>query len=188
MIKMEFGSKICIFGNAGTGKSTLSWQLSQLLQLPVYHLDRYFWSPNWIERSDEEFFASVETIQAQNEWIMDGNYLRFLFQERLHACDTVIFLDFSRVFCLYRIIKRYYRNKNKPRKDLCTGCFDKLDWGFIKWVWGFKTRVRPDLLEELNALRSQGKRIFIFRKKSELIAFMKREFNVSLAKSHGRAD
>ena len=41
--------KIAIIGCAGSGKTTLAFLL-QKLNLPIYHLDQYYWKPNW-ERS-----------------------------------------------------------------------------------------------------------------------------------------
>ena len=39
--------KIAIIGNAGSGKSTLGFELHKKLDLPLYHLDQYYWKPNW---------------------------------------------------------------------------------------------------------------------------------------------
>lgn len=35
--------KICIFGRPGSGKSTFALQLHKKLNLPLYHLDKYFY-------------------------------------------------------------------------------------------------------------------------------------------------
>ena len=40
--------RILILGSPGTGKSTLSRELSHILQLPVYHLDQLFFEANWV--------------------------------------------------------------------------------------------------------------------------------------------
>lgn len=47
--------KVMVVGSSGSGKSTFSRQLSKILKVPVYHLDMYFWKPNWqMMRYDEQ--------------------------------------------------------------------------------------------------------------------------------------
>ena len=53
---MEFNYKrILIIGCGGAGKSTLARQLGKKLNLPVVHLDKIWWLPNWQNRTKEEF-------------------------------------------------------------------------------------------------------------------------------------
>lgn len=49
--------KIMIFGRPGGGKSTSANQLSKELGLPIYHLDKYFYVENWVERNYQEFLV-----------------------------------------------------------------------------------------------------------------------------------
>ncbi|WP_306795338.1 AAA family ATPase [Cohnella sp. GbtcB17] len=98
-------NRILIIGSAGSGKSTLSQRISEELKLPVIHLDKYYWKPNWVPTPNEEWDNFVIEATNQEQWIMDGNYTRTL-DLRLKRADTVIFLDLSRWLCLYRIIKR----------------------------------------------------------------------------------
>ncbi|WP_206064485.1 hypothetical protein [Neptunomonas sp. XY-337] len=41
--------KVMVVGSGGSGKSTLSVWLADELRLPVYHLDRLYWKPNWVK-------------------------------------------------------------------------------------------------------------------------------------------
>ena len=41
-------NRIVVIGSAGSGKSTLSQKLGQIYSLPVVHLDKYYWKPNWV--------------------------------------------------------------------------------------------------------------------------------------------
>lgn len=40
--------KILVLGCPGSGKSTLSRRLGPLLDIPVVHMDRLFWTPGWV--------------------------------------------------------------------------------------------------------------------------------------------
>jgi len=42
-------NKIAVIGSGGSGKSTFSRKLGNILNLPVYHLDTVYWNPGWIE-------------------------------------------------------------------------------------------------------------------------------------------
>ena len=44
-------NRVIIVGNSGSGKSTLAREMGERLGLPVVHLDKLFWLPNWIESS-----------------------------------------------------------------------------------------------------------------------------------------
>lgn len=51
--------KILIIGCGGCGKSTLAKQMGKLFDIPVVHLDKLYWLPNWVERNFDEFDALV---------------------------------------------------------------------------------------------------------------------------------
>ena len=59
--------RILIMGCAGCGKSTLAKELGQILILPVYHLDVYYWQPGWVETEKEIFIAKQEEILKEYE-------------------------------------------------------------------------------------------------------------------------
>jgi hypothetical protein len=71
--------RIVIHGNSGTGKTTLSDRLGQVLNLPVIHLDEIHWRPNWTEAPEEEMVEELRAIidkgvASNTGWIVDGNY------------------------------------------------------------------------------------------------------------------
>ncbi|MGL4882562.1 MAG: hypothetical protein ACRC8K_16095 [Waterburya sp.] len=46
--------RIAIIGCCGAGKSTLAKSLGEKLNLPVIHLDTYYWQPGWQETEQNE--------------------------------------------------------------------------------------------------------------------------------------
>ncbi|KAG8832654.1 hypothetical protein FRC17_000921 [Serendipita sp. 399] len=71
--------RVVVRGNSGTGKTTLSDSLGQILGVPVHHLDEIHWRPNWVQASGEEMKAELtkqlEHAEAtRTGWVVDGNY------------------------------------------------------------------------------------------------------------------
>lgn len=140
--------RIIIVGSGGAGKSTLARQLGELLGIPVTHLDTIFWQPNWQPISREALIAAQEHIVAQPCWIVDGNYSATL-DLRLHAADTVIFLDMPRWLCLWRIGWRRVQYHGRSRPDMRAGCNEQLSWEFVRFVWDYPQSRRPAILARL---------------------------------------
>ena len=157
---------VLIIGSSSSGKSTLSRRLSEITDIPAYHLDKLYWKLEWTPLSEDEFDNSLDEILHKDKWIIDGNYSRTL-DLRLKYADTIIYLNMPRILCIYRIIKRRFMYRGKTRLDMGEGCLEKLDFKFIKWVWSFNKNKRPKLLKKLNEL-SHEKNVLIFNSSSEL--------------------
>jgi len=110
--------RILILGAPGSGKSFLTRELAQKLSLPAYHLDYFFYKPNWQEVGQEKFAQKQREIIIKEHWIIDGNSVRML-HERLKRADAVIFLDVPLMRRLIRIVKRDIFTKNI---HMPTGC------------------------------------------------------------------
>ena len=127
--------KIVIIGYSGSGKSTLAKTLGNYYNIPVLHLDSVHFKPGWIERDDLESNEIVKEFMSKNQsWIIDGNY-KNIAVERFESSDQLIFLNYNRFTCLIGVIKRYFQNKGKTRKDMAEGCNEKLDLTFLWWVF-----------------------------------------------------
>lgn len=162
--------KIMIVGSAGSGKSTLARRLGRMLDIEVIHLDAHYWKPGWIEPSEAEWLRRVERLTRRDAWIMDGNYTKTI-DIRLAAADTVIFLDFPRLLCLWRVIKRWWRNRGRSRPDLPPGCPEKIDLPFLRWIWQFPRIRRPLIQEKLKHAR--GKRIIVLNGPREVSRYLR---------------
>lgn len=163
--------KIMIIGCGGAGKSTLAKRLGEKLNLHVYHLDSMFWKPEWVPTEREEWKRLQFEILEKDEWIIDGNYGSTL-DIRIEKADTIIFLDYSTVTCLYGVIKRRIIHHRKTRPDMGEGCPEKLDWEFLKWVAEYKRKKSPIIVNKLNQLEQQ-KSIIHLRTRRETEDFVK---------------
>ena len=136
--------RLIILGNAGSGKSTLARRIGAQLNLPVVHLDLLFWEPGWKEPDTGVFRGRVSTALVGDRWICEGNYAKKTFDLRLPRADAVIWLDTPRATCVRRVLMRSALNKSRP--DLPSGCVEKLDADFLKFLhftWNFDRDTRP---------------------------------------------
>ena len=141
--------RILIIGCGGAGKSTMARQLGDKLQIPVVHLDKLFWKPGWVEETPEEFDRKLAVELENPRWIMDGNFNRTM-PQRVAKCDTIIYLDFSRVACLLGVLKRVITTYGTVRPDMGEGCPERVDLEFLKWVWNYNRDKRERNNQLLN--------------------------------------
>jgi adenylate kinase family enzyme len=153
--------KVIIIGSGGSGKSTAAIKLGEITGLPVIHLDSYFWKPDWIQVGKDEWLLKIKELCEQPRWIMDGNY-RGTMDLRFNEADTIIFLYFPRLLCLWGIMKRRF----SKRPDTIEGCREKIDLEFFKWVWNFNMTHVPDIMEKLNNIKD--KNVYILRNRKQL--------------------
>ena len=163
--------KIVVLGCGGSGKSTFSKKLGVLMDIPIYHLDTFYWKPGWEALSQVEFDKILNELVIKDHWITDGNFIRTI-DIRIEAADTVIFFDMPRYLCMYRIVKRRFMYIGKSRPDITEGCKEKLDFEFVNWVWNFNKDVRPKIIEKLKEY-SKEKDIIVFSSKIEVAKYLK---------------
>ncbi|MBQ7058834.1 MAG: topology modulation protein [Firmicutes bacterium] len=137
--------KIQIIGFSGSGKSTLAGTLAERFQLPVLYLDTVFWLPGWEKRPREEQREILAEFLAAHPdgWVIDGNYTKNHYSRRMEEADQIIFMNFNRWRCLWRVLKRWITYQGKSRASMTVGCEEKIDLPFIKWVLWDSRRPEP---------------------------------------------
>jgi adenylate kinase family enzyme len=130
--------RIMIFGRPGSGKSTYALKLQQKLGLPLYHLDRYFFIDNWVERDEQEFLALQKELVDQDAWIIDGNCTASL-EMRYQRAQLCLYFNYPKALCYFRIFKRRFK-KDEAILDRPSGCKEKLRLKFLSYIWNFDKR------------------------------------------------
>lgn len=161
--------KIMIIGCCGSGKTTLAKKLSNKLNLPLIHLDKLNWRDNWQNISKEEFDDLLWAEVVKPTWIIDGNYERTI-PLRLKYCDTVIYMDYSRISCLYGVIKRVVMGYGKSRPDMGGYCPERFDFDFIKFVWNFNKNNRKRYYDILSS--KEDIQVIILRNRRQAAHFL----------------
>ncbi|MEM7221382.1 MAG: adenylate kinase [Pseudomonadota bacterium] len=162
--------RIAVIGCSGSGKSTLARALAATTGLPLVHLDQVFWRPGWVKPSREDWLATHARLIAEPRWILDGTHLSSL-EARLAACDRAVFLDFSRWICVARVVRRVGGGLGAVRPDSAPGCPERVDLEFLRYIWQFRRKYRPRLIEAL-ARHCPGEQTLRLASPAEVRAFL----------------
>lgn len=143
-------SRIAVIGCPGSGKTTFALRLGEVLSRNVVHLDKVLWGANWqMLPYDERRVIHNDLVSADN-WLIDGMWKSHL-TDRLDRATLVVFLDYKRCVSFGRAIRRRIKYRGKQRDDIADGCLEKLDNYFLHYIWTFRRKVRPFILDELAA-------------------------------------
>ena len=127
--------RVVIVGPGAAGKTVLAARLGVLTGLPVIELDKAFWRPGLVPTPRGEWAAAQRELTAQPRWIMDGDLGPYDVAEiRFQAADTIIFLDFGRLRCAWRAVRRSRENAD-----------------FWRWLWTYRRRSRPLIRQQIAA-------------------------------------
>jgi adenylate kinase family enzyme len=139
--------RVNVRGSSGSGKTTTSRRLAELIGVAHIELDELHHGPNWTEASAEELRANVEAAMdsAREGWVIDGNYGSKLGDLVLQHADTIVWLDLSLFVCLRRLWSRTWR-RILHREELWNGNRESIRTAFFVrdslFAWTIK-RHRP---------------------------------------------
>lgn len=108
--------RIAIVGIGGSGKSTISTQIAARTGLPLLHMDQLFWTGVWEEVPMSEYIPKHEALVAQDAWIIEG-FIDKSMRSRAERADLIIWLDYSGLLCLRRVLGRWWKHRNVGRPE-----------------------------------------------------------------------
>jgi adenylate kinase family enzyme len=139
--------RVAIIGCGGSGKITIGRRLADAIGTTITHLDTLFYDHDWNTLPQEKFAALQEELVAADTWVIDGNYASTL-PIRLRRATHVIFLDLPAATCLWGIAQRRWRYRGGQHDN--TGVYDRITWGFIKYIRGYRRSMAPRVRALLN--------------------------------------
>jgi adenylate kinase family enzyme len=140
--------RILIIGCSGGGKSTIARELSDILGIEVIHLDKVLWKSGCRLTHPQAEPDAVKSLLDQPQWIIDGNYTASL-PMRLAEADTVVMIDFSRMRCLLRALRRLFQFRGTTRPDMGANCPEEFNLHLLRWIWNYPHVERPELVKQL---------------------------------------
>jgi len=106
--------KILIIGDAGRGKTTLAYKLSEKTGIPHFSTDDFYWETKFSKPRDRaEAIHQIEKIYQEDAWIIEGT-TQWLLKQGFPDADTIIHLDFKNILHQwYTILKRHFTRGDK---------------------------------------------------------------------------
>jgi adenylate kinase family enzyme len=130
--------RILIFGNSGSGKTTMAREVANSLSIPYLDLDRITWDPtaHAVRRPLQATIAALaEFIAAHPAWVIEGCY-GDLIERAVPYCSELRFLNPGVEACVANCRKRPW----EPTKYTAPGDQDARLDQLIAWVRLYETR------------------------------------------------
>jgi adenylate kinase family enzyme len=153
--------RILVTGNAGSGKTSVAKLLSSQIALSYIGLDGIVWKSGWVKTPLRERQEEETEIAETPAWVVDGVSILVL-----RAADTVVFLDYPRYTCFWRVLCRNVPYLFRSRPGLPQGCPEiSIVPTLAKTIWQFPKMMRPEILR-------MGKHVVHIRNDRELKLFL----------------
>jgi len=149
VVRLKSADRILVMGCSGGGKSTLSQKICARLDLPYVSMDReFFWLPGWVKRDKAEERALIAAKVAGECWLIDGT-APSSFDLRLPRTELVLWVRMPRWLCMWGALSRAVRWLGRSRPDMATGCPERIDWEFLRYIWDWEHKFAPKVLSGL---------------------------------------
>ena len=131
--------KILVFGNSGSGKSTVARQLAEQHALAHLDLDSIVWEPGKVavQRDPHAISASLHAfLGAHDRWVIEGCYGELVEAASSH-CTQLLFLNPGLEVCLENNRRRPWEPHKYASRDAQDAMLENLQ----AWVAGYYERM-----------------------------------------------
>ncbi len=161
--------RVAVIGISGAGKSTFACKLSEMINVPVTHLDVFYNDDSLgYKQNHDAWIKMVTTVEDSDAWIIEGNYGATM-PHRFERADTIFWFKMSTYVALKGI---YLRRFDKVgRLGMPKGWKESVDWTFFKYVASYNRRHHDteDVLRE-----QHGKEVVIFKNHKQVNEYLKK--------------
>lgn len=144
--------RINICGCPGAGKSTLADKISSATNIPVYDLDKLFYTDNCKRKSKADTSQSLSKILSKESFIIDGTYLTS-FEERMNQIDLIVLVESKTLTCLKRFFWRMLTAKELK-------CGERLTRKTFNLILSFNSEARNKIVQ---VCKQHDKKFFLFK-------------------------
>jgi adenylate kinase family enzyme len=150
--------RINVVGSPGSGKSTLSSRLSELLNIEMFDLDDYLYDNNCNRLNSNLTSQAINELLSNEYYIIDGTYTT-TFQDRLNKLDLVILTNRNTIYNIITFIIRFFSKQNLK-------CGERFTLKTSILLFNFNVKIKPAIIE--STLEAGVKMAIYNRKNDEL--------------------
>jgi len=155
--------KIMVIGLACSGKTTIAQQLGEVLNLPVFHMDKIIWQEDWVKAPDTSFKHAQQQILNKENWIYEG-FNPSTLSKQVESADRIIYLNKSHVVITFNYLKRLIQHRDRARASMPEGNVEHFSFSYIKWLWKYKNQ---DIIDKVLEY-AKGKPVVILSTSQEV--------------------
>jgi adenylate kinase family enzyme len=130
--------RILIFGNSGSGKSTIAKKLCEAKGLAHLDLDTLAWQhtvPPQRKPLDESLISIQNFIDVNQGWVVEGCYADLL-EQLLPFCDEIVFMNLPIAACIANAIQRPWEPHKYESKEAQDANLEML----MEWIKQYDQR------------------------------------------------
>ncbi|MCM1254444.1 MAG: DNA topology modulation protein FlaR [Clostridium sp.] len=161
--------KLDIIGSVASGKTTLAREISTKYQMPFYEKDNIVWARTLNgdrKRSPKERDRIFTEIIKSDNWIVEGSPRKNL-RESFKYCDYIILLDVNIWTRLFRVFRRWIRQK-RGKEGYNSKPTLKFLYFNIKWVFEYNVE-REAIIKDLT---KYGTKFKVFHNSKQALQFI----------------
>jgi len=151
--------RINVVGSPGSGKSTLSSRLGELLNIKIFDLDDYLYDNNCKRLNSNSTSQAIFELLSNECYIIDGTYTT-TFQDRLNKLDLVILTNRNTIYNIITFTIRFFSKQNLK-------CGERFTFKTSILLFNFNVKIKPAIIK--STLEAGVKMAIYNRKNDELV-------------------